>query len=417
MVTTRRVAFQVSLFAGVFAFSLPLHGSTQGAPITFGETSKRSAITAAPLQGATQTTPTKMTPSEFNSDPRKRRIEFRYPDQPSTFYSADGVRPVDASETPLAFSSQETAISEQEARQYTALTEPDVQRDPAITPGGFDARGAARAVEVRQRAAQGQPTRISAPKPKTPAPTGQPLTLSKVKANTGAAVSEEQGFASVYDRALDGEKTANGEVHDRRALMAAHRTLPLPSLVQVINEDNSREIVVRVNDRGPFDPNRVLDLSERSAEMLGITQDQPANITLRYLGPAPVAAVKADPQTMPTVVSEDMTPPQRPTLHEAFVTEPSLGVPDPTDAAAPAPRMESRGNVYIQVGSFTDIGNAENLNAAISRGLPVKIEAAKVRGIDYFRVLVGPFITHGEAETHRAQLSNSGIAQGFVTRR
>ncbi|MEM7492577.1 MAG: SPOR domain-containing protein, partial [Pseudomonadota bacterium] len=91
--------------------------------------------------------------------------------------------------------------------------------------------------------------------------------------------------------------------------------------------------------------------------------------------------------------------------------------PDPMDAAAPAPRTQGRGNVYIQVGSFTDIGNAENLDAAIGRGLPVKIENANVRGADYFRVLVGPFMTRSEAETHRVQLSNSGVADGFVTRR
>ncbi|MEM7493933.1 MAG: septal ring lytic transglycosylase RlpA family protein, partial [Pseudomonadota bacterium] len=369
---TRKAAFKLSLLTGAIIASMSSQAFAQGAPITFGEASTRSSAMPSQSVMTAQRAPVSPVSAATNTDPRTRRIEFRYPDQPNTFYSADGTRAAQSDEAPIAFSSQETAISQADARQYAALPEPEIQRDPAITTGGFDARAAARAVEVRERAAQGQSTRISATQPKSPAPTGQPLTLSKVRANPDAAVSQERGLASVYDRALDGEKTANGEVHDRSALMAAHRTLPLPSLVQVINEDNNREIVVRVNDRGPFDPNRVLDLSERSAEMLGITQDQPANITLRYLGPAPVAAVQADPQTLATVVSEDMAPPQRPKLREAFVTEPSLGVPDPMDAAAPAPRTQGRGNVYIQVGSFTDIGNAENLDAAIGRGLPVK---------------------------------------------
>ena len=75
------------------------------------------------------------------------------------------------------------------------------------------------------------------------------------------------------------------------------------------------------------------------------------------------------------------------------------------------------GNIYVQVGSFSDIGNAESLNAAIGRSLPVEIESAKVRGSDYIRVLVGPFQTRGEAERQRAQLSRAGIADGFITSR
>ncbi|MEM1389474.1 MAG: septal ring lytic transglycosylase RlpA family protein [Pseudomonadota bacterium] len=425
MAGTQKAAFKVSLLSGVVALSTGLTVFAQGAPIAFGEASTRpmQAPTEMPRSQIPQQTMRFAAPdstqvaSTVAADPRKRRIEFRYPDQPNTFYGEGGARAADIDEAPMAFSSAETAISQEAARQYAAVSEPEIARDPAITSGGFDARAAARAVEARQRAASGQPTRITATQPPKPAPTGQPLTLSKVRANSGASVSQESGLASVYDRALNGERTANGEVHDRTELSAAHRTLPLPSLVQVINDDNGREIVVRVNDRGPFNPDRVIDLSERAAEMLGIDSTKSANVTLRYLGPAPVLPAKSDSTASVDVVSQNMAQPQRPTVRDPFVQEPSLGVPDPIEASAPASRPAGLGNIYVQVGSFSDIGNAESLNAAIGRSLPVEIESAKVRGSDYFRVLVGPFQTRGEAERQRAQLSRAGIADGFITSR
>lgn len=419
MAQTRRAVFRLSLLTGAVAISTALSAVGQGAPISFGETSTRSNQSAAPVSQAAPTFESQARGVQTTSslDPRKRRIEFRYPDQPDTFYGAGGPRAAQTDAAPMAFSSAETAISQQAARQYAATTEPNITRDPAITSGGFDARAAARAVEAREKLAAGQPTRITATKPAAPAPTGQPLTLSKVRANEGAVVSQESGLASIYDIALDGQKTANGEVHDRTALFAAHRTLPLPSLVQVVNEANGREIVVRVNDRGPFDPNRVIDLSERAASILGITESTDVNVTLRYLGPAPVLPTRQQTAASVEVVSENMSAPQRPTISEPFYTEPNLGVPDPIEASTPVAPKVGIGSVYVQVGSFADIGNAEDLNKAIGRSLPVEIEAAKVRGADFFRVLVGPFPSRQEAERQQAQLARAGIAQGFVTER
>lgn len=416
---TRIPPFRLSLLAGAMALSTGLSAVAQGAPIKFGETSTRSNRAATPTAQPSQPvlTQSRTAQSTMAPDPRTRRIEFRYPDQPNTFYGADGARAAGNDEAPLAFSSAETAISQQAARQYAATTEPAPVIDPAITSGGFDARAAARAVEARQKAAQGKSTRITATQPPSPAPTGQPLTLSKVRASEGAVLTQESGLASIYDRMLDGQKTANGEIHDSSALFAAHRTLPLPSLVQVVNEQNGREIVVRVNDRGPFDPNRVIDLSERAAEMLGITKNSNVNVTLRYLGPAPVLPTTQQNAASVEVVSEDMQAPKRPTVREPFYDEPNLGVPDPIEARAPAAPVSGVGNVYVQVGSFADIGNAEDLNRAIGRSLPVEIEAAKVRGADFFRVLVGPFQTRQEAERQQAQLARAGIAKGFVTER
>src|SRR6185312_3470431 len=79
----------------------------------------------------------------------------------------------------------------------------------------------------------------------------------------------EEGVASWYGQDFQGKKTANGELYDMNAVTAAHRTLPLPSMVRVTNLDNVRQLNVRVNDRGPFHSSRIIDVSRRAAQLLG----------------------------------------------------------------------------------------------------------------------------------------------------
>lgn len=396
-------------------FSILGAHAQNGAQIVYAEANPPAAYSAPaaapsqPVQYAQQNTAAAQT-----ADPRKRRIEFRYPDQPNTYYGAGGARLAGAADAPIAFSSATSAISATDARQYAAVTPPEtITRDPAITTGGFDARAAAKAVEAQQRTQDTAPLRITAQGPELATATGQPLSLSKVAATKGATLSEQRGVASVYDAIFNGEPTANGEIYDDTALSGAHRTLPLPSLVQVVNEATGREIVIRVNDRGPFEPGRIIDLSKRAADMLGIAEGGAAEVTLRYLGPAPVLPVQQTAASK-TVVAEDMSPPRLPVAEPVAYQEPNLGVPDPIDVMTPPPAQLGNGNVFVQVGSFADIGNAEDLNRSLSRGLPVEIEPARVRGSDYFRVMVGPFNSRAEAERQRDQIASAGIANGFV---
>lgn len=94
------------------------------------------------------------------------------------------------------------------------------------------------------------------------------------------------GNASWYGIAFHGRKTANGEVYDRNSISAAHPTMPLPSYARVTNLNNNHSIVVRVNDRGPYHGNRVLDVSERTANMLKFKHIGTARVKVDYLGPA-----------------------------------------------------------------------------------------------------------------------------------
>jgi len=97
---------------------------------------------------------------------------------------------------------------------------------------------------------------------------------------------EETGLASWYGKRFHAKKTANGEIYDMNALTAAHRTLPLPSLVRVTNIENGRSLVVRVNDRGPFRKGRIIDVSERVARELGFAGKGLAKVHVKYIGPA-----------------------------------------------------------------------------------------------------------------------------------
>lgn len=93
------------------------------------------------------------------------------------------------------------------------------------------------------------------------------------------------GVASWYGKAHHGRPTANGERFDMNAVSAAHTTLPLPSLVEVTNLDNGRKLVVRVNDRGPFVDDRIIDLSQEAARQLGFERQGLARVRVRYVGP------------------------------------------------------------------------------------------------------------------------------------
>jgi len=93
----------------------------------------------------------------------------------------------------------------------------------------------------------------------------------------------QQGIASWYGRKFHGQKTSSGEDYNMYAMTAAHKTLPIPVYVEVTNRDNGRKAIVRVNDRGPFHENRIIDLSYAAATRLGVTKTGTANVSIRVI--------------------------------------------------------------------------------------------------------------------------------------
>jgi rare lipoprotein A len=119
---------------------------------------------------------------------------------------------------------------------------------------------------------------------------GQPYDIAGVRYYPREDPSYDRtGQASWYGELFHGRRTANGEIYDMDRLSAAHPTLPLPVYAQVTNLRNGRSIVVRVNDRGPFANDRIIDLSRRSADALGFRREGTAPVRVRYLRRAPLS--------------------------------------------------------------------------------------------------------------------------------
>jgi rare lipoprotein A len=140
---------------------------------------------------------------------------------------------------------------------------------------------------------------------------------------------DRTGLASWYGDFFHGRQTANGEVYDMNALTGAHPTLPLPTYVAVTNLQNNRTVVVRINDRGPYHDDRIIDLSHKAAQVLGFFGRGTAPVRVRYLGPAPMngddsyeRSVLAQQPWAPRIISNATPPatPQRAMLAAAVTT-------------------------------------------------------------------------------------------------
>ncbi len=150
------------------------------------------------------------------------------------------------------------------------------------------------------------------------------------------------GMASWYGDAFHGRRTANGEVYDMRSLTAAHPTMPLPSYARVTNLGNGYSMIVRVNDRGPYSPGRIMDVSSRVADMLDFKSAGTAKVKVEYIGPAPLAGT--DDTTLVASLRTDGRPatldgsPASPTMvAEAEPQQPPL---QPRQAVAERPRED-----------------------------------------------------------------------------
>lgn len=392
------------------AVSGSANADRNGAPIRYAQQNS-SPVAAQAVQPQAN--------AGFISVNSEQRVEFRYPDQPDNFFAAQAPlsqAPVTAParqavqpsfDAPITFSPVDSVVS----AAPKAVVTPDPV--PALAGGVMAAQIATDAAQAPLK-----PIRIASLQTQTTASTGQPLTLSRVRANRDAAITQETGLASVYADGFNGKPTANGEIFDETAMTAAHPSLPLPSLVQVVNQDNGREIVVRVNDRGPFDGKRIMELSPRAGSVLGLNKGNSARVKLNYLGPAPVqtnnfASNAIEDDVMPPVAP---VAPVEPTYSTAALQAPKPLTATPV-AVQDAPRVAPAGGFFIQAGAFSDIANAQQLTFAFDRTMDVKIEEARVNGGDYFRVLIGPFATMEAAEVQRAALARAGIADGFLTRR
>lgn len=152
------------------------------------------------------------------------------------------------------------------------------------------------------------------------------------------------GIASWYGDAFHGRRTANGEVFDRTAVSAAHPTLPMPSYVRVTNLRNNKSIIVRVNDRGPYHQDRIIDVSHRTADLLGFQANGIARVKVEYVGQAPIEG--SDDRVLTASLRDD-APAELPSNSAIMVASakpfvPSLARPVPATASGDDVPMPSQ---------------------------------------------------------------------------
>src|SRR5919112_4931551 len=136
-----------------------------------------------------------------------------------------------------------------------------------------------------------------------------------------------EGLASWYGAAFHGRMTANGEIFDRYSIAAAHPTMPLPSYARVTNLQNNRSMVVRVNDRGPYHANRIMDVSERVAEALEFKRAGTARVRVEYVGKASLRG--SDDEKLLATLREDGRPAPFPGMTAPIIVADRGGAPPP----------------------------------------------------------------------------------------
>tara|TARA_R110000782_G_scaffold247075_1_gene333770 strand:- start:5893 stop:6741 length:849 start_codon:yes stop_codon:yes gene_type:complete len=187
----------------------------------------------------------------------------------------------------------------------------------------------------------------------------------------------EKGLASWYGTKFHGRRTSSWETYDMYAMTAAHKSLPLPTYVQVTNLSNGRQIIVKVNDRGPFHGNRIIDLSYTAAIKLDIVKKGTGLVEIRAIGPG-----------------------------QTVSTESAAGAPVETN-----PTVSNDDGFYIQVGSFSNLTNAESLKqklAPIGKD-KININEVVVSGNTLYRVRIGPLTDIDQADSIVSNLTNYDI--------
>lgn len=189
----------------------------------------------------------------------------------------------------------------------------------------------------------------------------------------------QQGLASWYGKKFHGKRTSSGEIYDMYAMTAAHKTLILPAYVEVTNLENGKKVIVKVNDRGPFHEDRIIDLSYMAAKKLDIVKTGIGRVVLRVVE----SGGATDKKSISKKITKKHGAPIRPIATKHAVEE-----------------------FFIQVGSFVDLNNAESLRDKINfvGDKLINIQERLVESTTFYRVMIGPLFNSKSADTIIKQL-------------
>ena len=214
---------------------------------------------------------------------------------------------------------------------------------------------------------------------------------------------KETGVASWYGSDFHNKRTANGELYNMHAVTAAHRTLPLPSIVRVTNLENGKSIIARVNDRGPYVKNRIIDLSQKGAEMLGYKNQGTARVKVEIMA----KESKALKEAMLSATNSSKT-------YNKAIKYSEISEPSTSSAVTPSPKPQT-GNFFVQVGAFSDLNKAKEVAENMSRFGKVSIEEAYLSKNGIYRVRIGAYKTRDEAMQILDRVLDYGHADVTIT--
>lgn len=257
---------------------------------------------------------------------------------------------------------------------------------------------------------------------------------------------DQTGIASWYGPNFHGKPTANGETFDQWEVSAAHKTLPLPSIVRVTNLGNGRSLVIRINDRGPFKPGRIIDLSRRAAQVLGTEKTGTAQVRVQILAPESRTAklraisgadrqlalseapIKVQNVASKPVTSQPLPDPTQAKVSSKLYIEPKPIQPAPvtqtTLVEAPVTQSKPLGaqvgdvtqvavqpmRMFVQAGAFSNPYNAERVKARLDQLGNVRITPFSMNGKALFRVRVGPLADVAQADATLTQVIEAGYS-------
>ena len=240
---------------------------------------------------------------------------------------------------------------------------------------------------------------------------------------------DETGIASWYGPGFHGKRTANGAIFDENKVSAAHKTLPLPSVVRVTNLENGRSIKVLVNDRGPYASGRIIDLSRRAAQLLDSERSGTAKVRVQILeqesrqvaalaqgrgSDNPLPAAAPTEQVAVETLNNPGTAPTQPQT-EAVTQAVQKEVETMTSPQQPIQVTEvGQSSLYIQAGAFSIYDNADKLRLQLASIGPAQISPALVNGTQFYRVRVGPLRDVNEADQVLSRMISNGYTNSRI---
>ena len=221
---------------------------------------------------------------------------------------------------------------------------------------------------------------------------------------------DETGVASWYGDEFHGKLTANGEIFDKRRLSAAHKTLPMPTLVEVENLENGRRTLVRINDRGPFKGDRIIDLSHAAADELGFAGTGLAKVRMRYVGETDLADLAPLPGERPQALT--------PTLASAEGGYDPLATLIARSGAAPQTVGDGREaeKIWVELTRVDDLNALSRMRLDLPELGPVTVQAAESMGKRFQSLRVGPFIDEAIALASLSRVKAAGFGGARIVR-